>query len=137
MPEERIMPKLLIVEDDAESQKVYKILLGKIFELEMCESEVTFYQKLSEFDCDIILMDISIQGEKDGLQLTKEMRLSSKYKDIPIVCLSAHAFQRDRENALHAGVDMFLTKPIQNKTLIDSLGKVLKNKTGINISSAI
>lgn len=51
-----------------------------------------------------------------------------KYKSIPVVALSAHAFQKDKENAYQAGVDMFLTKPIQNEVLMDTLVKVYSEK---------
>ena len=76
-------------------------------------------------------MDISLRGEKDGLQLTKELRSQEKYKNIPIVGLSAHAFQRDRDNAYQAGIDIFITKPAQGNFLLENLLTALKQKSGI------
>ncbi|MCF8240640.1 MAG: response regulator [Melioribacteraceae bacterium] len=114
-------PKLLVVEDDYENQKFLQIFLKRKFKLEICDSSDTFYEKLKEQDFDIILMDISLRGKKDGLQLTRELREMPKYKDLPIVGLSAHAFQRDKDNAYNAGVNQFLTKPVQNDVLMDTL----------------
>lgn len=116
-------PRLLIVEDDYENQKFLQIFLKRKFDLDICDSSDSFYKKIEETDFDIILMDISLRGKKDGLQLTEELRGMDKYKNIPIVALSAHAFQKDKENAYQAGVDMFLTKPIQNDVLLDTLVK--------------
>lgn len=116
-------PRLLIVEDDYENQKFLQIFLKRKFDLDICDSSDSFYKKIEETDFDIILMDISLRGKKDGLQLTEELREMDKYKNIPIVALSAHAFQKDKENAYQAGVDMFLTKPIQNDVLLDTLVK--------------
>ncbi|MDX9923909.1 MAG: response regulator [Ignavibacteriaceae bacterium] len=127
-------PKLLIVEDDYENQKFLQIFLKRKFELEICDSADTFYQKLAEQKFDIILMDISLRGKKDGLQLTKELRENPTYKNMPIVGLSAHAFQRDKDNAYNAGVDVFITKPVQNEVLMDTLVKTLEKKSGIKIS---
>lgn len=127
-------PKLLVVEDDYENQKFLQIFLKRKFDLEICDSSETFYEKIDKDKFDIILMDISLRGKKDGLQLTRELREKEEYKNLPIVGLSAHAFQRDKDNAYNAGVDIFLTKPVQNDVLLDTLIKTLKDKTGIEVS---
>jgi len=125
-------PKLLVVEDDFENQKFLQIFLKRKFEVHICDSEETFYEKLNGINFDIILMDISLRGKKDGLQLTRELRKLPKYQSLPIVGLSAHAFQKDKDNAYHAGVDVFLTKPVQNDVLMDSLVKTLEEKSNKN-----
>jgi two-component system sensor histidine kinase/response regulator len=127
--DELAKPKLLVVEDDFENQKFLQIFLKRKFEVHICDSEETFYEKLNNNVYDIILMDISLRGKKDGLQLTKELRRQPKYKDLPIVGLSAHAFQKDKDNAYNAGVDLFLTKPVQNDVLMESLVKTLREKS--------
>ena len=124
-------PNLLVVEDDYENQKFLQIFLKRKFNLEICDSSETFYEKLKEMKFDIILMDISLRGKKDGLQLTREIREKPGYENLPIVGLSAHAFQRDKDNAYNAGVDVFLTKPVQNDVLMDTLVKTLEQKSGI------
>ena len=124
-------PRLLIVEDDYENQKFLQIFLKRKFDLQLCDSGDTFYERLSEFEFDIILMDISLRGSKDGLQLTKEIRENEKYKHLPVVGLSAHAFQKDKDNAYKAGVDTFLTKPVQNDVLMDTLLKALEQKANV------
>lgn len=126
-------PKLLVVEDDFENQKFLQIFLKRKFDVQICDSEETFYEKLRGDKFNIILMDISLRGKKDGLQLTREIRQLPEFKNLPVVGLSAHAFQRDKDNAYNAGVDVFLTKPVQNDVLIDTLVKTLEDKTGIQL----
>jgi len=126
-------PRLLVVEDDYENQKFLQIFLKRKFDLEICDSSDTFYQKLKQKEFNIILMDISLRGKKDGLQLTREIREMDEYKHLPVVGLSAHAFQRDKDNAYNAGVDVFLTKPVQNDVLMDTLIKTLESKSGIKV----
>lgn len=128
MSEEK-RPRLLVVEDDYENQKFLQIFLKRKFDLEICDNSETFYEKIQDDKFDIILMDISLKGKKDGLQLTQELRAKSEYENIPIVGLSAHAFQRDKDNAYNAGIDIFLTKPVQNDVLMDTLLKALEMKT--------
>ena len=134
MVDQGTKPKLLIVEDDYENQKFLQIFLKRKFEIEICDSSESFYKRLDESKFDIILMDISLRGKKDGLQLTRELREMDEYHNLPIVGLSAHAFQRDKDNAYNAGVDVFLTKPVQNDVLMDTLTKTLEKKTGKSIS---
>ena len=119
-------PAILVTEDDFENQKFLKFLLDKDFEVEVCDSAESFFKNLNSRKFDIILMDISLKGNKTGLDLTQEIKKHPEYKGIPIVCLSAHAFKKDRDNAMRAGVDVFLTKPIENNLLLSTLKKLIK-----------
>ena len=118
--------KLLVVEDDEDSQRFLKLFLKREFVISMSNSGETFYNELENDIFVIILMDVSLRGEKDGLQLTREIKNDDKYKHIPVVALTAHAYQRDRAEALKAGVDYFLTKPVKNETLMDTLKTAIK-----------
>lgn len=131
LAEDRAKPRLLIVEDDPENQKFLNIFLKNKFEMDFCDSAESFYLKLRDRKYDIILMDISLRGTKDGLQITRELRSNPDYQNMPIVGLSAHAFQKDKENAYNAGIDIFMTKPVQGHILLESLASALKQKTGI------
>ncbi|MCF6268700.1 MAG: response regulator [Melioribacteraceae bacterium] len=113
--------KLLVVEDDEDSQKFLNLFLKRRFELQMSNSAETFYEKLENYEFDLILMDVSLRGEKDGLQLTQEIKKIDKYKNIPVIALTAHAYQRDRAEAYKAGVNYFLTKPVKNELLLETL----------------
>jgi CheY-like chemotaxis protein len=125
--DESTKPKVLIVEDDYENQRFLQLFLKKKFIVFVCDSEQSFYQYLNNYQVDIILMDISLRGQKDGLQLTKEIKNNERFQKIPVVCLTAHAFPQDKENALNAGVDIFLTKPVSNSYLMDTLLSMVKN----------
>lgn len=128
MGDEAKKPTLLVVEDDYDSQKFLQLFLRREFNVDVCDSSETFYAILEDHKIDIILMDISLRGTKNGLELTTEIKSDDQYKDIPVVVLTAHAFHKDKENAYQAGVDAFLTKPVQNDILLSTLIKILKNK---------
>ncbi len=118
-------PRILITEDDFENQRFFEMFLEKNFDVEMCDSDQTFYEHLKKTKFDVILMDISLRGNKNGLELTKELKQIPGYENIPIVCLTAHAFKKDRDSALEAGVNVFLTKPVENHILMETLLGVL------------
>jgi CheY-like chemotaxis protein len=121
---------LLISEDDFENKVFLDVLLNQHFNVFICDSAETFYEYLGSNKFDVILMDISIFGEKNGLQLTKEIKNSPLYKHIPVVCYTAHARQQDRINAFEAGCDYYLAKPVENETLVNTLIEAAKK--GIN-----
>ncbi|HOI28314.1 MAG TPA: response regulator [Melioribacteraceae bacterium] len=120
--------KLLLVEDDKNTQNIYKKMFATYFDVQVCDNDDTFYKLLRKYKFDIILMDISLKGIKDGLQLTREIKNDNDFKNIPVICLTAHAFPQDRENAISAGVDDFLTKPVESSRLIQILLKAVEKK---------
>ncbi|MHB8904926.1 MAG: response regulator [Melioribacteraceae bacterium] len=121
-----VKPRLLITEDDFENQKFLQLFLKKYFMVDICNSSESFYNLMNREKYDIILMDISIKGDKNGLDLTREMRNNPDFSEIPVVCYTAHAFNKDRINALDAGCDIYLSKPSDIHTLLNALFDLLK-----------
>lgn len=118
--------KLLIIEDDPANLKFLQMYLNRYFDVTICDSDTSFYEKIENEIYDLILMDISIRGEKNGLELTKELKRDPKFSSIPVVCYTAHALQIDRINAKNAGCDLFLNKPVNNAYLVRELKKFLE-----------
>lgn len=121
-------PRLLITEDDYENQKFLELFLKKYFTIDICDSSESFYALMNKEKYDIVLMDISIKGKKDGLELTRELKNDPNYSNIPVICYTAHAFNKDRLNALDAGCDAYLSKPSDIHTLLNSLFDLLRAK---------
>jgi len=66
-------------------------------------------------------MDITIKGGMNGLELTKELKASKDFSLIPIIAVTAHAFEEDRQNALAAGCDSYLSKPFTKQSLLNMI----------------
>ena len=103
-------PKILIVEDDSDTQLFLSLFLGKHYRVDICKSGIDCYSLLKRNEYRLIIMDIAIKGSKDGLQITEELKNSEQYKNIPIICLSEHVLDRDIKSAYEAGADVFLEK---------------------------
>ncbi|NJD21268.1 MAG: response regulator [Melioribacter sp.] len=112
-------PKLLIVEDDDLNQLIYNRIFASKYDIVMCKNEDDFYPALNANKFDIFLIDISLVGTKDGIQLIQELRQMKEYKSTPIIVVTANAFKRDEEIAKDAGATKFLRKPIDTKMLIE------------------
>jgi len=121
------MNKMLIVEDDDLSQKVMRRIFQFDYILDFCESAEEYYEKCSLIKYDIIIMDVSLKGTKNGLELTKEIKEAQTYTGTPILCLTAHAQTEMREKAIESGADFFLTKPVPTNVLKDAAASLIKN----------
>lgn len=122
------MKNVLLVEDDLLSQQAMGSILKKHYNVDFCGSADEFYSNYSKKEYDIIIMDISLSGDKDGLQLTREIKKMPLLKDVPVLCVTAHAFSKDKKNAYEAGVDFYLSKPVSIEVLNDAIEKLLKHK---------
>ncbi|AFN74616.1 DNA-binding response regulator [Melioribacter roseus P3M-2] len=129
-------PRILIAEGDQDNRHFLTLYLKKYFSADTCDSAEGLYELLSQNDYDIILMDIALKGNKDGIQLIQELKNNEAYSQIPILCYTTFAMNRDRINALNAGCDMYLTKPTDIKTLLYYLFTLLKKK-GKNFTAPV
>jgi len=73
---------------------------------------------------DLILMDLSLP-KMDGWTATRTIKAQKHLKEIPIIALTAHAMLGDRERALEAGCDDYITKPINIQELAGKLGQYI------------
>ncbi|MDP3684564.1 MAG: hybrid sensor histidine kinase/response regulator, partial [Ignavibacteria bacterium] len=120
---------ILMVEDDPVNQNVMKRVLRKQFKLFFADSAEEAYEVLEKNEIDLILMDISLNGEKNGLELTKELKGTNKYAHIPVIAVTAHAGNTDQRNALAAGCDEYLAKPFSMDQLFEKIGKFVKEES--------
>lgn len=75
---------------------------------------------------DLILMDISLP-EMSGLEATQAIRADEAGRTMPIIALTAHAMQSDRIEALQAGCDEFLAKPVDLPVLLETMQRLLES----------
>lgn len=118
--------RLLIVDDNSINLEVADWLLSDLqFEVETCNSGMAAIERLDEKRFDLVLMDIQMP-EMDGLTTTRHIRQHSvKNKHTPIVAMTAHALEEDREKSLASGMNDHATKPLDPDALAEKLKKVL------------
>lgn len=120
---------ILIVDDNDLNLKMVDYLLTlKGFRVETATDAKGALNILATSQPELILMDIQLPG-MDGLELTRKLRSDARYKNIPIVAITAYAMKGDKEKALAAGCDGYIAKPIDTRTLPEVLtGYLQKNK---------
>ncbi len=118
--------KILIVEDDANTQILYKALFNQKYDYYMCDNVSSAKKYLQENGIvKLILLDLSLKGDDDGLALANYIRSSGKWGEITILAVTAHAFAFDKERCLEAGCDEILIKPIRGNTLVNHINRIL------------
>ena len=121
-------PKVLVVDDEELSQDFLRFFLCKKFDVYTCGKVTDFYNLLSKVDFDLILMDVFLRDTKDGLQLTKELKQTEKYRNVPVFVITAHNTTKDRSEAMSAGAIKFLTKPLDGKFLLSIVEETLSKQ---------
>ena len=114
---------VLVAEDVDSNFLLLKTLLGKRCNLLWAKDGEDAVNQFKEHQPDLILMDIKMP-HMDGLEATRLIRSYSK--EVPIVALTAFAFESDKDRAIEAGCDDFLTKPISQNALEKVLDKYVK-----------
>lgn len=125
--------KILVVEDNPINQKVTMAILQKLgYRAELAANGHEALAALKNRPFNLIIMDCEMP-EMDGYQATLQIRNWQDSKDttlkqkstIPIIAMTAHALEGDRQKCLAAGMDDFLSKPVKPELLRDIIGKWL------------
>jgi PAS domain S-box-containing protein len=121
--------KVLIAEDNLINQKLSKRLLEKQgWQVTVANNGKEAVELVEKLGFDLVLMDIQMP-EMDGLEATRLIREREKEtgKHIPIIALTAHAFDEDRRKCLEVGMDDYTSKPIRIQELFKIIERLLEN----------
>ena len=126
MSEKSVM--VLYVEDNYDN----RVLIRRVLESEgykMCEASTAdgAFEQLEAHNPDIILMDINMP-EMDGYTLTAKIKEVAKYKDIPVIAVTANVMRGDKERSLKAGCDGYIQKPIDIDTLTEQIERYRRKR---------
>jgi len=117
-----VLPRLLLVEDDPDTQTMMRLMLHNVFDLRVASNGDAVRSTIAEESAiEGVLMDISLKGGEDGLQLTRFLRSQARFRAVPIIAVTAHASVEDQRMALEAGCDAVLTKPVKRAQILSAL----------------
>ena len=116
------MKKILIAEDNDSNFILMTYILKKYYLFDRAKNGQEAVEMVDKFDYDVVLMDIKMPI-MDGLEATK--RIKEKHPDLPVIALTANAFDSDRQLAIEAGCDDFLSKPVSSEICVKTIDKFL------------
>ena len=129
------MTKILIAEDNA----VNRELLRELLEIrghtvaEACDGEEAL-RIIERTQPDLVLLDIGMPL-LDGFAVIRKIRENPRFASMPVVAVTAYAMQGDREKILSAKFDGYLSKPIDARSLVQELDRVLSQQGEQEVSA--
>ena len=118
------MARILVVEDSPDNMKLFRTLLTlKGHEVSGLAGGEGLLETIARVEPELVLMDIQLPG-KDGFALLAEIR-ESPHRGLRVVALTAHAMSGDRERAIQAGFDGYITKPIEIRNFPELVKRAL------------
>ena len=120
-------PLILVAEDDDSNFKLIKAIIGKKCEILWAKNgeEIVNLFEENRDKAEAILMDIKMPNI-NGLDATRAIREMSA--DVPVIAVSAYAYEKDKIAAIESGCNDFLTKPVSAYLLKMTINKYLKQK---------
>ena len=116
------MKKILIAEDNDSNFVLMSYILKKYYQFERAKNGQEAVEMVDKNQYDIVLMDIKMPL-MNGLEATKAIK--EKHPDLPILALTANAFDSDRQLAMEVGCNDFLSKPVSSEECIETIKRYI------------
>ena len=122
--------KIVCIEDELEMIELVKLILDRNhFDVTGAVGGQEGLDKIGEIKPDLVLLDL-MMPEMDGWEVYQKMKASESMRDIPVIVVTAKAQSIDRVLGLHiARVDDYITKPFGPQELLDSVDRVINDKS--------
>lgn len=117
------MLDILVAEDIDFNYMLVKAILGKKYNLTRAKTGLEALELFNSKKFNLVLMDMKMP-EMDGITATKKIRETDK--DLPIIAVTAYAFDTDKQIALDAGCNSYVVKPIDSRILLQEIEKFIK-----------
>ena len=119
------MKRILIAEDNDSNFILMTYILKKYYQYDRAKNGQEAVELVNKNNYDIILMDIKMPV-MDGMEATRQIK--EKHPNLPIIALTANAFDSDRQLAFEAGCDEFLPKPISSEVCLKTIAKFVREE---------
>lgn len=120
------MARILVVEDNRDNMTLIVDVLSSMDHTVLQATDgVEGVELVKQEKPDLVLMDLSLP-RMDGWEATRQIKADPDLQKIPVIALTAHAMVGDRERALEAGCDDYITKPINLSQLLAKLNQFIK-----------
>jgi CheY-like chemotaxis protein len=120
-----VLSSLLYIEDDSRNREIVSMFLKNYYLVDTASESSEALKKINKNSYAIILLDISLCKGLDGLELAREIKKLKKYKDIPIIAVTAYALREDEDRILNSGCTHYISKPFSKKVLLEKINSAL------------
>lgn len=116
------MKNILVAEDNESNYILMTYILRRYYQYQRAKNGLEAVDAVERGGIDLVLMDLKMPV-MDGLEATAKIK--EKYPSLPVVALTANAFESDREQAMSAGCDDFLSKPVSSEKCLAAIERLI------------
>ena len=122
---EQSHPKLLIIEDHYETKTFLTMALGDDYDVDTATNAKQAWKLAEQTTYDLLLVDIALRDEVDGITLVAQLREDPRYVGVPMIATTAHQHYEEEEFYLTHGFDAYLAKPYYPEMLLKLIEELL------------
>ncbi|MFN3882067.1 MAG: response regulator transcription factor [Nitrincola lacisaponensis] len=120
------MTKVLVVDDEPNILLSLEFLMEQAgFSVTTAEDGETALQRINDTEPDLVLLDISLPGIS-GFDVLEQLRQDARFTRLPVIMLTAHGREVEREKGMALGADDYITKPFSTQTLVQKVRTLLQ-----------
>ena len=123
------MNKILLVDDHSDIRRLIKLSLGKTFEIFEAEDGATALEIATLHKPDVVVLDVMMAGELDGLQVLDAIKGNPALKHIRVIMVTARGQVTDHDDGMKRGADAYFIKPFSPMELVIAIKKLIAGST--------
>ncbi|MEZ4698683.1 MAG: CheR family methyltransferase [Rhodothermales bacterium] len=120
-----IKKRVLVIEDDLDTQELMLLLLRDRYEVTVTSNATEALQKAQQDEYDVMLMDLNLGGTRSGFELLADVRRLDGYQSVPVLAVSALPIDAIRKQLIKSGFNGYIAKPFTRARVYDALENVL------------
>ncbi len=119
--------KILVVEDNTETQLIIKVNLRDIYDVELTDNIDDAISLIKNNNFDLVLLDINLGNSDDGRDILDMIKKEPEYSNIPVIIITAYDIDDDEKDLLMRLSCDYLEKPLDKEVLRDAIGSCLSS----------
>ena len=119
--------KILVVEDNTETQLIIKVNLRDIYDVELTDNIEDAISLIKNNNFDLVLLDINLGNSDDGRDILDMIKKEPEYSNIPVIIITAYDIDDDEKDLLMRLSCDYLEKPLDKEVLRDAIGSCLSS----------
>jgi len=122
-----VRSKLLVVEDNRETQLIIKVALRDSYDLQVVSNASDAISIILNNNFDLVLLDLNLDGKDEGKTILGKIREDMKNIELPVIIATAYDLKPEDEEFYNENANGFISKPFDKKELLGIVNKVLSN----------
>ncbi len=118
--------KILVIEDNNETQLIIKVNLRDIYDVELVDNAEDALNLLKQNRYDLVLLDLNLNGEMNGRNILEQIRGDLNLNSLPVVVTTAYDLPEEEKDEIKKMANDYIEKPLEKESLLETIKRCLK-----------